>query len=548
MREPTGTGSTRQALPLPRRTVCGLGVTAALTAALAPARPASAAPVRATAGVPGDPFFSYDRPARFGVVREDVRVPLRDGSHLAAQLYRPAGPDGKAATGRFPGIMYEYTAYPANLEHFGHTASYFVERGYNALVCQVRGSGASPGTVDPFSPQEQRDNHDAIEWLALHLSSTGRIGQMGVSYGGHTSLLAAVNRPPHLKAIIPTNGLHDWYENTIYRGGIYSPRIRDWQQATAPATLQTYAAHPLYDDFWRGRSVMAHWDRLTVPTLEINGWYDRYRDGMVKNHLARPQNVWLVSGPWEHGDPRTQHAGIGPGPYLAWWDRWLAGDPRAPLPAARITSYEIPGPGIGTGWHQWDAWPPRGARTLTLALRGDGSLGTAPGAGGEATFEVNTGTEAPQSHQQLTFSTRALRRDLVLAGDASVSLRAAFTATDGNIAAVLYDETPDGTRTRITAGWLKASHRRGHTALAPVTPGAFHGLDVHIWPTHYRIAAGHRLVLRISSDDYPEIDSDVPTGRVALKVGLHGSAVHLTGLESEGRCHTRLYQSRPRSE
>src|SRR5213078_553356 len=121
---------------------------------------------------------------------------------------------------------------------------------------------------------------------------------MGVSYGGHTSLLVAVNRPPHLKAIIPTNALHDWYENTIYRGGIYSPRIRDWQRSTAPATLQSYAAHSLYDDFWRGRSVMTRWDRLTVPTLEINGWYDRYRDGMVKNFLARPEHVWLVSGPW----------------------------------------------------------------------------------------------------------------------------------------------------------------------------------------------------------------------------------------------------------
>ncbi|MDO0931139.1 CocE/NonD family hydrolase C-terminal non-catalytic domain-containing protein [Streptomyces sp. DG2A-72] len=198
------------------------------------------------------------------------------------------------------------------------------------------------------------------------------------------------------------------------------------------------------------------------------------------------------------------------------------------MPGARITSYEIPGPGVGTGRHQWDAWPPRGAHTLTLALRGDGSLGTALGTRGEAAFEVNTSIEAPQSHQQLTFSTGALRRDLVLAGDAGVSLRASFTATDGNIAAVLYDETPDGTRTRITAGWLKAGHRHGHTALVPVTPGAFHGLDVHIWPTHYRIAAGHRLVLRISSDDYPEIDSDVPTCRVALEVGSHGSAVRLT--------------------
>ncbi|MHC5257745.1 CocE/NonD family hydrolase [Streptomyces sp. UC4497] len=507
-----------------RRTVCALAGAGALTAALGPARAA----VAASPGTLTDPFFSYDRPADYGVVREDVRVPLRDGSHLAAQLYRPGAPDGKPATGHFPGIVYEFTAYAANLEGFGDAAAYFVRRGYNALVCQARGSGASPGTVDPFSPQEQRDNYDAIEWLARHPGCTGDIGQMGVSYGGHTSLLVAVNRPPHLRAIIPTNALHDWYENTIYRGGIYSPRIRDWQRSTAPATLQTYAAHPLYDDFWRGRSVKSRWDQLTVPTLEINGWYDRYRDGMVKNYLARPENVWLVSGPWDHGDPATQYAGIGPGAYLAWWDRWLGGDRSAPLPAAHITSYEIPGPGAGRGWQQFQQWPPRDAHRLTLALRRDGSLGAASGVAGEAAFEVNTGTDAPRDDQQLLFSTAEFTRDVVLAGDGAVTVRAAFTASDGNIAAVLYDVAPDGTRTRITAGWLKASHRHGHTELAPVTPGTDHDLAVHIWPTHYRIAAGHRLALRVSSDDYPEIDSDVPAGRVRLGVGARGSTLRLT--------------------
>lgn len=507
-----------------RRTVLALAGAGAVTAALGPAGHAVAAgPTPLT-----DPFFSYDRPARYGVVREDIKVPLRDGSHLAAQLYRPADATGKAAVGRFPGIVHEFTAYAANLEQFGDAAAYFVRRGYNALVCQARGSGASPGTVDPFSPQEQRDNYDTIEWLARHPGCTGNIGQMGVSYGGHTSLLVAVNRPPHLKAIIPTNALHDWYENTIYRGGIYSPRIRDWQRSTAPATLQTYAAHPLYDDFWRGRSVMTRWDRLTVPTLEINGWYDRYRDGMVKNFLAQPEHVWLVSGPWDHGDPATQYAGIGPGAYLAWWDRWLGGDRHAPLPAARVTSYEIPGPGAGTGWQQFDQWPPRDAHSLTLTLRRDGSLAAGPGASGEAAFDVNTGTGAPSEGQQLRFSTAEVKRDVVLAGDATLTVRAAFSASDGNIAAVLYDEAPDGTRTRITAGWLKASHRHGHTEPAPVTPGTRHDLPVHIWPTHYRIAAGHRLTLRVSSDDYPEIDSDVPAGRVTVAVGARGSTLRLT--------------------
>ncbi|MEV4285715.1 CocE/NonD family hydrolase [Nonomuraea bangladeshensis] len=76
----------------------------------------------------------------------------------------------------------------------------------------------------------------------------------------------------------------------MYRGGIYSARIRDWQRSTAPDTLTTYARHPLYDDFWRERSVKARWKNLDIPVLEIAGWYDRYRQGMVENFQAlRPR-------------------------------------------------------------------------------------------------------------------------------------------------------------------------------------------------------------------------------------------------------------------
>lgn len=247
--------------PLPRRrTIIGFMAATAILSAT----PATAASTdvesttrdKASGGLQ-DPFFAYSRPAKYEVIREDVLVPVRDGSHLAGQLYRPGNTLTQPATGIFPGIVYEYTAYASAAEQFGKDASYFVERGYNVLVCQARGSGASLGQVDPFSPQEQRDNYDVIEWLAHYPSSTGKIGQMGVSYGGHSALLVAVNKPPHLEAIIPANGIHDWYENTIYRGGIYSPRIRTWQAAVAPGTLLTYAEHPLYDDFWRDRSVMS---------------------------------------------------------------------------------------------------------------------------------------------------------------------------------------------------------------------------------------------------------------------------------------------------
>jgi predicted acyl esterase len=195
------------ALPLLLLTGCG-------AASAEGAGPSTPEATSAQSGELDDPFFTYDREAEYEVVEERVSVPVRDGAEIACDLLRPDADE------KFPGIVYEYTAYAESVEDFANDAEYFAQRGYSALVCQARGSGDSPGELDPFGPREQEDNYDVIEWLASQDHSTGRIGQMGLSYGGHTSLLAAVNQPPHLEAIIPINGLSDWYENTIYRGGI----------------------------------------------------------------------------------------------------------------------------------------------------------------------------------------------------------------------------------------------------------------------------------------------------------------------------------------
>jgi uncharacterized protein len=460
---------------------------------------------------PTDRFFAYDRPATYGVHIGRTNVPVRDGSHLACDLHRPAGPDGQPAPGRFPAIVYDFNAYD-QLEALGAAAGYLVTRGYVAAVCNVRGSGDSPGYLDPFSAQEQRDNYDLIEWLARQPWATSRVGQMGVSYGGHSSLLVAVNKPPHLAAIIPVDGISDWYENTIYRGGIYSARIRPWQQSTAPDTLVTYAQHPYYDDFWRERSVKARWADLDVPTLEIAGWYDRYRAGMVENFQARKRNVWLVAGPWQHGMPAGQYADIGTGAFLAWWDHWLAGR-ATPLPAKKVTTFETP----TGGWRQYDDWPPAGTRTQTLALAAGGELKPGHARPIDATYTVNTEPAPGTPDERLVFRTAPLRTDLVLAGGIDANIRATFSAPDGNLAVVVSDVAPDGTATRVTQGWLKASHRRGHERPVPVHPNV--ELTVDVWPTHYRVPAGHRLEVTVASDDYPEIDSDAPAGQVTITRG-----------------------------
>ncbi|MEU4670483.1 CocE/NonD family hydrolase [Amycolatopsis sp. NPDC023774] len=65
--------------------------------------------------------------------------------------------------------------------------------------------------------------------------------------------------------------------------------MRGWQRDTAPATLETYPQHPLYDDYWRERSVRVRWDRLDVPLLDVGGWLDQYRNAMVQTSAPAPR-------------------------------------------------------------------------------------------------------------------------------------------------------------------------------------------------------------------------------------------------------------------
>lgn len=476
---------------------------------------------------PTDPFFTYGRAADYTVTSERMEVPMRDGATLACNVNRPGDDGNVPVAGKFPTIVYDFNAYDG-LDQLATDSAYLVERGYNILLCNVRGSGDSEGVLDPFGPQEQQDNYDLVEWAAAQPWSTDKVGQSGVSYGGHTSMLAAANNPPHLAAVIPVDAFSDWYENTIYRGGIRSDTIRTWQASTAPATDGPYDEHPLYDQYWIDRSVKAKWQNIDVPMLQIGGWYDRYRDPMVQNYSAHPHLTWVVAGPWKHGMPAGQKADIGTGAYLAWWDKWLRGDGSAPLPAKRINSYEISSVPVERGWQEFGQWPPAESTELTLTMGTDGGLSPVSTEQGTRAYTV----PADHTDAAVVFSTTPLPADVVIAGSPTARVSATFTASDGNLAVIVDDVAPDGTVERITQGWLKASHRNGSASPEPVIPRQEYELDVRAWPTHFRLPAGHRLQVQVRSDDYPDITDDAPAGDVMVRTGAGGSTLTVPVLPS----------------
>src|SRR5262245_27125283 len=145
---------------------------------------------------------------RFKVrLERNLRIPMRDGKTLSADLIRPD------AHGKFPALI-EYIPYRKDdLTHGVYDAHwYLAERGFVGVRLDVRGTGTSEGVnTDEYMPIEQTDGFDAVEWLARQPWCNGNVGMFGTSYGGFTCIQVAMHRPPHLKAIAPMYATDDRY-------------------------------------------------------------------------------------------------------------------------------------------------------------------------------------------------------------------------------------------------------------------------------------------------------------------------------------------------
>ena len=167
-------------------------------------------------------------------VERDIYVPMRDGIHLAVNVYRPD------AKGKFPALLamggygkelqellmppqplFKSAVWDGTIEA-GDTTE-IVPRGYVHVIGDVRGIGTSEGEYVGGTPkQEAEDCHDLVEWIAQQPWCDGNVGMVGYSYYGVIQLKTAIQQPPHLKAISPSHLSADSYRDGTYGGGILS--------------------------------------------------------------------------------------------------------------------------------------------------------------------------------------------------------------------------------------------------------------------------------------------------------------------------------------
>lgn len=192
---------------------------------------------------------------------DDVAVPMRDGVRLLADVHRPA------TAGRYP-VLIAASPYPRQLQNLGApmgfieagASDFFVPRGYVHVIANLRGTGGSEGVFGFFDPQERRDMHDLVEWAAAQPWCDGNVGMVGISYFAMTQLEAAVERPPHLKAIFPVAVTVDLYEAAIHHGLFSSSFV-------TPFLSMVGMTSKLSNAFLRGKLIDFVRTVLHVPAL-----------------------------------------------------------------------------------------------------------------------------------------------------------------------------------------------------------------------------------------------------------------------------------------
>ena len=150
---------------------------------------------------------------------ENLWIPMADGVCLAARVWLPAD----AERDPVPAIVecIPYRKRDGTAWRDGIMQPYVAGHGYAVLRIDLRGSGESDGLLgDEYTRQEQDDCVAAIAWAAAQPWCAGRVGMLGVSWGGFNALQVAARRPPALAAIISICASDDRYaDDAHYMGG-----------------------------------------------------------------------------------------------------------------------------------------------------------------------------------------------------------------------------------------------------------------------------------------------------------------------------------------
>jgi len=546
--------------------------------------------------------------------QQSADIPMRDGVKLHVEIFRPKG-----ATEPLP-FIFSRTPYGVGGAKNRLTGSYkaLAEEGYIFVMEDIRGRYRSEGTfvmqrppkpanADAKAIDESTDTNDSIDWMLANIpGNNGRVGMLGVSYDGWTTAMGMLGGHPALRAVSPQASPADMYlgddfhhngafrlsygfeyawlteatrENSDFDFGRYD--TYEWYLNVGPlSNIQTkvlkdkklptwsdFVAHPNYDAFWQRQAMRPYLTRVTVPTLNVAGWWDQedfygpvtiYR--ALETHDDKSRN-FLVVGPWRHGG----WAG-GPGQKLGKIDFGSAtGEYYRTRIEAPFFAYYLKDKGSlqqpeatvfesgSNRWRTFSAWPPREATTRSLYFHANGRLSFTPPTASEGssfdsyisdpahpvpyrprpieptyykkgsgwyTWLLEDQRFAQNRPDVLSWETEPLTEDVVVAGDVTAKLFASTTGQDADWVVKLIDVYPEdyapdfklgGYELMVSNDVFRGRFHRSFERPVPLVPNAVTPFTVDLHTQSYRFLKGHKIMVQVQSTWFPIIDRNPQT-------------------------------------
>ncbi|MFC5864149.1 CocE/NonD family hydrolase [Acidicapsa dinghuensis] len=501
-----------------------------------------------------------------------------------------------------------------------------VEGGYIRVVQDIRGKYGSEGDyvmnrpmhgpLNPTPVDESTDTYDTIDWLVKNVpESNGKVGVLGISYDGFLSLTPLVHPHPALKCVVPMNPMvdgwrgDDWFHNGAFRE-LNIPYIYEqtasrtneyhWQsssfddydmylRAGSAGELakergmdqigfwKKVAEHPAYDSFWSDQAmdrVLAK-EPLTVPTMLVASLWDQediYGAMAVYRALEKDQaesakkNLYLVLGPWHHGQEIEDASSLGAirfgsdtgyyfrmqilAPFLAHYLKDDAPAMHLPPVMAFVTGENR--------WEKLESWPSgceQGCKPkeTPLYLEADGKLGfAAPAVEASAGFDeyvsdpakpvpfrvrpdlpvgytgiytwprwlVDDQREFSGRTDVLSYSTDVLKEPVEVSGEPTVHLVASTSGTDSDWVVKLIDVYPDevagqqemgGYQLAVSMDIFRGRYREGLSEPKAIEPNKPLTYQFALPTTNHVFLPGHRIMVQVQSSWFPLYDRNPQT-------------------------------------
>ncbi|MEP6574589.1 MAG: CocE/NonD family hydrolase, partial [Gemmatimonadota bacterium] len=434
--------------------------------------------------------------------------------------------------------------------------------------------------------------------------NNGRVGMLGVSYDGWLTAMALLDPHPALKAVSPQASPADmWLGDDFHHNGAFrlsygfeyaammeSTKENDqftfdtydtyeWYLALGPLsnvnakylhgkipTWNDFAAHPDFDQFWKRQTIVPYLNQVTVPTLNVAGWWDQedfYGPVAIYNRLEpldKNGKNFLVVGPWNHGGwEAPEGRKLGNIDFGSATSKFFRDSIQAPffafylkdkgdLKQPEAITFEA-----GTNrWRHFDAWPPRkGVSDRSLYFQPDGRLSfEAPkAAAGADSFVSDPAHPVPYRKRPiqptydprgsgwytwltedqrfvddrpdvLSWRTDVLDHDVTIAGDVVAKLFASTSGTDADWIVKLIDVYPESVPGDAKMGGYEfmVSNEvfRGHFWKSFEHPTAIPSnvvepYSVGLHGQSYSFLKGHRIMVQVQSSWFPLIDRNPQT-------------------------------------